>query len=148
MGKVSAKLPEFETSSENFPLRGRNIICFAKDWSEDPTSNNHLMLQLSEHNRVMWLNSISMRKPSIAKSDLAKLFRKLAEYLRKPLQPRANLYVFTPLALPLPHSKGAARINRWILKRTIRRLRRQLGMKEFQLWTFLPNVVEYVGHLG
>jgi glycosyltransferase involved in cell wall biosynthesis len=145
---VSAKLLEVETSSEIFPLSGRNIICFAKDWSEDPTSNNHLMLQLSEHNRVLWLNSISMRKPSVAKSDLAKIFRKLAEYFRKPRQPRPNLYVFTPLALPLPHSKWATRINRWILGRTIRRLRRQLGMKEFQLWTFLPNVVEYIGHLG
>jgi glycosyltransferase involved in cell wall biosynthesis len=40
------------------------------------------------------------------------------------------------------------RLNRAILGLTIRRLRRRLGMDEFQLWTFLPNVADYVGRLG
>ena len=38
-------------------LEGENIICFAKDWSEDPTSNNHVMRLLARKNKVLWLNS-------------------------------------------------------------------------------------------
>ena len=32
-------------------------------------------------------------------------------------------------------------MNRWILKQSLKGLRRKLGMDEFQLWTFLPNAV-------
>ena len=33
-------------------LTGANIICFAKDWSEDPTSNNHVMKLLARDTRL------------------------------------------------------------------------------------------------
>src|SRR5439155_17078863 len=35
-----------------------------------------------------------------------------------------------------------------VLRATVRALRLQLGIREFQLWTFLPNVADYVGTLG
>ena len=47
-------------------MRGQNIVCFAKDWSEDPTSCNYVMRELSRHNKVLWLNSISTRSPNLA----------------------------------------------------------------------------------
>ena len=33
-------------------MKGQNIICFAKDWSEDPTSCNHVLEELAKDNRV------------------------------------------------------------------------------------------------
>src|SRR5262245_16051785 len=55
----------------------QSIICFAKDWDEDPTSNNHVMRLLSKSNRVLWLNSIATRKPNLRdRRDVAKIFRK------------------------------------------------------------------------
>ena len=59
-------------------LTGENIICFAKEWSEDPTSNNHVMRLLAERNKVLWLNSIATRTPKLgSKDDVAKIKRKL-----------------------------------------------------------------------
>ena len=48
-------------------MTGENIVCFAKDWTEDPTSNNHVMRLLARENKVLWLNSIATRSrlPSV-----------------------------------------------------------------------------------
>jgi len=129
-------------------MRGQNVICFAKDWDEDPTSNNHVMKLLARDNKVLWINSISTRTPSFSnRQDLTKIWRKLKSLLRRPRQVERNLWVYTPIVLPFPHSKFAVRINQQILRTSLKILRRRLGMSRFQLWTFLPNAVEYVGRL-
>jgi glycosyltransferase involved in cell wall biosynthesis len=59
-----------------------------------------------------------------------------------------DLWVMSPLAIPLPGNPTAATINRTVLRTTIRALRLRLGIGKFQLWTFLPNTAPYVGTLG
>jgi glycosyltransferase involved in cell wall biosynthesis len=125
------------------------IIAFAKDWHEDPTSNHHVLRELARSRRVVWLNSIATRTPKLSSGrDLGKITRKLREFARGPVNVENDLWVYTPLALPLPHSAAARAINRHILRATIRLLRLRLGITHFQLWTFLPNVGDYVGSLG
>jgi glycosyltransferase involved in cell wall biosynthesis len=130
-------------------LEGQNIICFAKDWSEDPTSNNHVMRTLARRNRVLWLNSIGLRTPNLASGrDLAKIWRKLGGFARGPVEVEPGLWVYTPIVLPIPHSTAAIAINRQILRRTLAYLRWRLGFDEYQLWTFVPNALPYLGMPG
>lgn len=125
------------------------IIAFAKDWNEDPTSNHHVLRELAKSRRVLWLNSLATRTPSLSSSrDLGKIRRKLGEFARGPVRVENDLWVFTPLVLPLPHSAAARAINRLALRATIAGLRLRLGLSRFHLWTFLPNVADYVGVLG
>jgi glycosyltransferase involved in cell wall biosynthesis len=130
-------------------MTGQNVICFAKDWEENPTSNNHVMRELAKANRVLWLNSVSTRAPRLGnRRDLGKLLKKLKGFFGGLKQVDARMWVYTPLVIPLPHSRVATAANRLILRLTIAVLRRKLGMRHFQLWTFLPNVGDYVGRLG
>jgi glycosyltransferase involved in cell wall biosynthesis len=130
-------------------MKGESIICFAKDWSEDPTSNNHVMRLLAQDNKVLWLNSIVMRRPTFTSGrDLGKIWRKLKSFFRGAEHPAPNLWVVTPIVLPFPHSKLAIAINRRILRATISHYRRKLDLRGFQLWTFLPNAGAYVRKLG
>jgi glycosyltransferase involved in cell wall biosynthesis len=125
------------------------IVAFAKDWHEDPTSNHHVLRELAKTRRVLWLNSVATRTPSLGSSrDLAKIGRKLREFGRGAVRVENDLWVATPLALPFPHHAAARAINRQALRATLRVLRRQLRIRDFQLWTFLPNVADYVGTLG
>ncbi|HEY1814352.1 MAG TPA: glycosyltransferase [Kofleriaceae bacterium] len=125
------------------------IIAFAKDWHEDPTSNHHVLRELARSRRVVWLNSIATRTPKLSSGrDLGKITRKLRELAKGPINVENDLWVFTPLVLPFPHSAVARSINRQILRATIRMLRLRLHIDRFQLWTFLPNVGDYVGSLG
>jgi peptidoglycan/xylan/chitin deacetylase (PgdA/CDA1 family) len=126
-----------------------NIVCFAKDWEECPTSNNHVMLELAKTHRVLWLNSIATRTPQLSSSrDVKKILLKLRSFAAGPKRVRENMWVFTPLVLPLPHSRLAKEINQRFLRLTIRWLVRRLGMNAFQLWSFLPNAVDYLGKFG
>lgn len=125
------------------------IIAFAKDWHEDPTSNHHVLHELAKSRRVLWLNSIATRTPSLASGrDLGKIRRKLGELARGPVNVRDDLWVATPVVLPLPHSRVARAINRQILRATVRAFRLMLNIGRFQLWTFLPNVADYIGTFG
>jgi glycosyltransferase involved in cell wall biosynthesis len=129
-------------------MTGQNIVCFAKDWDEDPTSNNHIMRLLARDNRVLWLNSIATRTPSLRSGrDVGKIFRKLASFFRGPRHIQAGLWVYTPIVLPFPHSRLATLINTWLLQIMVALIRRRLGIKDFQLWIFLPPAVKYVGKL-
>jgi glycosyltransferase involved in cell wall biosynthesis len=141
-------IPARETETPE-PMSGENIVCFAKDWFEDPTSNNHVMTELARRNKVLWLNSISTRTPNFSSGrDITKIFRKLAGFFKGVTKVRENLWVYTPIVIPLPHSKIAAALNRWILALTISLLRKKLGMRQFQLWSFIPNTADYIGKLG
>lgn len=130
-------------------MTGESIICFSKDWDEDPTSNNHVMAELAKGNRVLWLNSVSTRTPNVASPrDLKKIFCKLAGFARGARRVQDGLWVYTPIVLPLPHNRWARAANRFFLRTMLRLLRKRLGFRSFQLWTFLPNVADYVGRLG
>jgi glycosyltransferase involved in cell wall biosynthesis len=125
------------------------IVAFAKDWHEDPTSNHHVLRELAKTRRVLWLNSLATRTPKLSSGrDLGKIKRKLGEFARGPQNVENDLWVMSPLVLPLPHSAIARAINRQVLRATIRALRLRLGIDDFQLWTFLPNTADYVGTLG
>jgi glycosyltransferase involved in cell wall biosynthesis len=125
------------------------IVAFAKDWHEDPTSNHHVLRELARTRRVLWLNSLATRTPKLSSGrDLGKIRRKLAEFTRGPQNVENDLWVFTPLVLPLPASPIARAVNRQILRATIRALRMRLRIDRFELWTFLPNTADYVGTLG
>jgi glycosyltransferase involved in cell wall biosynthesis len=130
-------------------LQRDTIICFSKDWNEDPTSNHHVLLELSRTHRVLWLNSVATRTPRLTSGrDMRKIVSKLRSFARGPERVNENLWVYTPIVLPFPHSPAARALNRHILRLTLRALRVRLGIKEFQLWSFLPNVAPYVGTLG
>ncbi len=128
-------------------------MCFAKDWHEDPTSCNHVLRELARHNRVLWVNSISTRAPKLGSGrDLRKVVRHLSGFLRgvfggaTPVD--EGMWLFTPFVLPFHHRPWAVWLNRRILRLTLGMQRRRLGMRKFQLWTFVPTSAEYVGRLG
>jgi glycosyltransferase involved in cell wall biosynthesis len=131
-------------------MNGESIVCFAKDWSEDPTSNNHVMKMLARDNEVLWLNSISTRTPDFKSGrDLGKIVKKLKSFARGPMDVERGLHVYTPIVLPFPHSRAATAANGQILKGSVNLLRNKYRMeRDFQLWSFIPTAVKYVGKLG
>ncbi|MDE2125777.1 MAG: glycosyltransferase [Armatimonadetes bacterium] len=123
----------------------RDIVCFAKDWFEDPTSCNHVMQELAKTRRVLWINSISTRAPSLTSGrDVRKIFRKLGSFLKGPTRVSDNLLVATPIVIPMHGSALAKRINHWLLAGMVRRLSRRMHMREYEVWTFVPTFAEYL----
>ncbi len=134
-------------TEERPALEGASIICFAHDWGGDPTSKTHIMRILARRNRVLWVNSIGMRRPAASGRDLRRIFDKLAKGLRGCREVEPNLFVANPLVIPLPGWGLADRINAGILAATLRRLCVQHALQDPILWSFLPNVGRLLGRL-
>src|SRR6184192_1192142 len=81
-------------------LRGRDILCFSHDWTGDPLSKTHLMRLLAKRNRVLWVNSIGYRTPSVNRSDLSRIFKKLSAAMSPITEVEPNLFVLNPLVIP------------------------------------------------
>jgi glycosyltransferase involved in cell wall biosynthesis len=126
--------------SDHPRLEGRDIVCVGfADWdTELQTNQHHLMKRLARTNRVLFVESLGLRRPQLAGRDL----RRIAARLRKGLRgPRASdgLHVLSPLVLPL-HSNVAVRtINARLLPLLVRRAARRLGMREPILWAYVPQ---------
>src|SRR3954470_8463306 len=131
-------------------MSDQDIICFAKDWDENPTSNNHIMRLLGKDNRVLWLNSVGTRTPNLRSGrDLKKIVRKLFSFFKGAQPVSDRLWVYTPVILPFPRSRLATRINTWILRASLAFVRRRIGMRaEPQLWVFIPTAGRYIGRMG
>ncbi len=130
-------------------MKGEAIFCFSKEWSADPTSNTHVMRELARDNKVVWLNSVASRNPNFSSGrDWRKLFGKLRMLFARAENVEGELWVCTPVVAPFPYSRLAHWINRWLLAWLFWRLKRQLGIKDFQLWTFLPTAEPYIGQMG
>lgn len=129
-------------------LTGKSIVCFANDWENDPTSKHHVMKILSQQNKILWINSIGMRKPTLSSSDFSRIIGKLKAWTKGAVQVNDSLFHYTPVVLPFPSSRLAGKINKVLLKMAISYYRKKLGMGDIQLWTFLPNISEIIGTFG
>lgn len=129
-------------------LEGQSIICISQDWQGDPTSKTHIMRILAARNRVLWVNSIGMRRPSASRSDLRRISSKLMRSLAGCKEVEPNLFVANPLVIPLHGVGWADRCNAPILAATLRYFCRRHELRRPILWTFLPNVNRLLGRLG
>ena len=129
-------------------LEGQSIVCFAHDWNGDPTSKTHIMRILARKNRVLWIDSIGMRRPAATVYDARRLGAKLRGVFRGCRAVEPGLFVGSPLALPFPGNPAADHVNAHVLAAWLRWQLRRLGMARPILWSFMPNVGGLVGRLG
>ena len=129
-------------------IAGRDIICFANDWDSDPLSKKHIMTRLARHNRVLWVDSIGVRNPTISAHDARRVLGKLRRWLRGCRHVQDNIWVLAPVVIPFHGSAVARAINRRLLASAVRRACRRLGFTELVTWSFVPSSSDVVGRLG
>jgi len=129
-------------------LSGRDILCFSHDWTGDPLSKTHLMRLLARNNRILWVNSIGYRTPTINKRDLRRIWKKLVAS-RQPLREvEPNIFVFNPLAIPAYGLQWVRSLNQMWLKIQIRRAMRKLQFTRPINWVFNPTAAVVARALG
>jgi glycosyltransferase involved in cell wall biosynthesis len=129
-------------------LEGRDIVCFANDWSGDPLSKKHVMRRLAAHNRVLWVNSLGNRAPRANRRDLRRIVEKLQRFAGGLFQVEPNIYVLSPIAVPNYRSSLMRRINQMVVGQTVRAAMRTLEFKRPLLYTFVPASAWVVDALG
>jgi glycosyltransferase involved in cell wall biosynthesis len=121
-------------------LDGRDIVCVGTaDWATELPINQHqLMGRLAARNRVLFVESLGLRRPQLASRDLRRIWRRLARGLRG-VRTIDGVHVLSPLVLPF-HGKAAIRsLNRRLLRLQVGRAARRLGMRRPLLWAYAPQ---------
>jgi glycosyltransferase involved in cell wall biosynthesis len=121
-------------------LEGRDIVCVGTaDWRTDSwTNQHHLMVRLARRNRVLFVESLGLRRPQLAGRDLRRMWRRLRAGL-KPAQLHDGVHVLSPLVIPFHRSRAARAANARILPWLVGRQARKLGMHDPVLWAYAPQ---------
>src|SRR3984957_11048266 len=130
------------------PLTGRDILCFSHDWNGDPLSKTHLMRLLARKNRVLWINSIGYRMPTVSKTDARRAFRKLAAAAQPIREVEHNIFVASPLVIPAYGNPLIRGLNRRLLRFQVKRAMSKLGFRRPINWVFNPAASVIAGTLG
>ncbi len=130
-----------------------DLVVFGEDWGSHPSSTQHLVARLAQNRRVLWINSIGLRRPRLALSDVRRLASKAGALANRragapPTSPTGGpVRILSPLAVPWPGSALAERANRILLGRQVRRAMAAEGITRPILWTSLPSAISVVGVL-
>ncbi len=122
-------------------LRDRDIVCVGfADWDTELwTNQHHLMSRLAQHNRVLFVESLGLRQPQLARRDLTRIVRRLRRGLAPP---RAvdGLHALSPLVLPFHRYRLVRALNGRLLPALVRRAVRRLGFGTSPiLWAYVPQ---------
>jgi glycosyltransferase involved in cell wall biosynthesis len=123
------------------PLRGRDVVCVGfADWDTELwTNQHHLMSRLARHNRVLFVESLGLRQPQLARRDLARIARRLRRGLAPP-RSADGLHVLSPLVLPFHRYRAVRALNARLLPALVRRATRRLGFAANPiLWAYVPQ---------
>jgi glycosyltransferase involved in cell wall biosynthesis len=121
-------------------LQGRDIVCIGTaDWATELPINQHqLMRRLGTRNRVLFVESLGLRRPQLASRDLRRIAERLKRGLRGARQV-GPVHVLSPLVVPFHGSAATRSLNRFLLRRQVRRAVRRLGMGRPVLWAYAPQ---------
>jgi glycosyltransferase involved in cell wall biosynthesis len=119
---------------------GLDIVCVGfADWDAELwTNQQHLMSRLARDNRVLFVESLGLRRPTLAARDMRRIARRLRRGFAPPRE-RDGVHVLSPLVLPVHSSPAARAINRRLLPLLVRRAARRLGLRRPVLWGYVPQ---------
>jgi len=123
-------------------VRQHDVICISSiDWDFIWQGHQEIMTALAaQGHRVLFLENTGVRAPRMG--DLPRVRQRIRNWWRGTKgfrQERPNLFVYSPLVLPLPYSRIARWINSWLLLRALRRWMNATGFYRPIIWTFLPT---------
>jgi hypothetical protein len=127
-----------------------DLIVFAEDWGQLPSSTQHLIKHLAPNRKIIWVNSIGLRKPQFTLHDIKRVYDKLTQPKTQAVSssPTAPFQTITLKTIPAPKSKFA----RWIAKKLICYqlipILKQTQLYQPILWASLPTVADLCGALG
>ncbi len=129
-------------------LRGRDILCFANDWSGDPLSKTHLMRVLAKDNRILWINAIANRMPTTSPRDVSRIYKKLRGFTEPIHKVEPNIFVLNPLAFPSYGNGFILEINQRFLASQVKKAMHRLQFENVVNMVFNPAAGMIAGQLG
>ena len=119
-----------------------DVICISSiDWDFIWQGHQEIMSRLAASgHRVLFIENTGVRPPRFG--DLPRVMSRFRNWRRGTKgfrEERPNLFIHSPIVVPLPYSRIAQWLNNRILMRGINRWMRAVGVTRPVVWTFLPT---------
>ena len=119
-----------------------DVLCVSSiDWDFIWQGHQEIMSRMAaQGHRVLFVENTGVRAPKVR--DLPRVRQRIRNWWRGTKgfrEERPNLFIYSPLLLPLPYFWLARWINRTLLTRALRRWMEAVGFSRPILWTFLPT---------
>jgi len=131
-----------------------DLIVFGEDFGGLPSSTQHLVSRLAHDRKVLWINSIGLRQPSLTTADIKRAAYKLLGKSKADFQPMAgsnlnpNIKVITLKTIPAPKSAFACQIAKQMMLRQLRPILAKEKLSNPILWSSLPTAADLCGELN
>lgn len=124
-------------------LGRHGVVCFGgEDWwyHNRGHADMQYMRQLAVHGRVLYVNSVVMRKPNVGEGRmfLRRVLRKAKSIGRGVRQVGRQMWVYSPLTAPVHHLSWLRRGNSRLLRTQVNWVGRRLGFAEPLVWVNCP----------
>ncbi len=122
------------------------VILSTADW-DNPfwTNKQHVAVELGRRGfRVLYVESVGLRRPTLKSRDLGRILRRLWRCVRAPKRVRDNLWVWSPLVLPVHGLRWARGVNRFLFRSGLKFWMKWLHVSPEILWTYNPLTVEFL----
>ena len=126
--------------SERPEMKADIVLLSTADW-DNPfwTNKQHVAVELARRgHRVLYIDSLGLRRPSASAQDFARIAKRLLRGLRPPRRVREGVWVWSPLVIPLQRHAFVRNLNRWSLRAGLRLWSRWLHLRHDLLWTYNP----------
>ncbi len=123
-------------------VRQPDIVCISSiDWDFIWQGHQEIMSRLAaDGHRVLFVENTGVRAPHMR--DLPRVRQRIRNWWRGTKgfrEERPNLFVYSPIVVPLPYSRIARVLNRFLLVRALGRWMGATGFFRPMVWTFLPT---------
>ena len=136
-----------------------DLIVFGEDWGSHPSSTQHLIRHLPGQRRILWVNSVGLRRPRLDMADIGRAARKLGRAVHAPRRTEAAASlpnqagvvpqrIVQPLVLPMARGRLPRALNRASLSHSVGGAARAAGLRRPVLWTSLPSAADALGAVG
>jgi glycosyltransferase involved in cell wall biosynthesis len=129
-------------------LHDRDIIVFGDDWGHYPSTMQHLGRVLSQHNRLMWVGSLGLRRPKVSLYDIIRAGKKLQNLLKGRDETGETITQVHPPVIPFHDSVMVRRLNERNIRTTLQKGMRRLGFSKPIVFSSSPLVGSLVGCFG
>lgn len=127
-------------------ISGYDFIIFSDDWGRHPFSCQHIMQHFLPDNKILWVNTIGMRRPRLTLKDFSRSLQKLRSFTKQPVQECLpdNLTIINPPMLPFGNLIVRA-FNRRSVINAVKDKMTLLGMTAPIVLITVPNATDYIG---
>jgi len=93
-----------------------SLLFFGEDWGRHNSTGQYLALALKRSYRVIWWDSLGLRRPSLTPADIGRAAAKLLRFAgrlvaRRREDPEDDMEVVTPLVIPYHGPRWVGRVN-------------------------------------